>query len=29
MAALGHVFYESENGVWLTEHVPPELIEIP
>lgn len=22
MAADGHVFYQSENGVWLTDHVP-------
>lgn len=22
MAANGHLFYQSENGVWLTEHVP-------
>ncbi len=22
MEANGHVFYQSENGVWLTEHVP-------
>jgi putative RNA 2'-phosphotransferase len=25
----GHVFYLSSNGVWLTEHVPPEYIEFP
>lgn len=25
----GHAFYLSENGVWLTEHVPPEFIEFP
>ena len=28
MADAGHVFYRSENGVWLTERVPPELIEL-
>lgn len=27
MHASGHVFYRSENGVWLVEHVPPEFIE--
>lgn len=26
MAAAGHTFYRSENGVWLTDHVPPEYI---
>jgi uncharacterized protein (TIGR02452 family) len=26
MAAAGHVFYCSANGVWLVEHVPPEFI---
>ena len=26
MADAGHVFYRSENGVWLTERVPPEFI---
>jgi putative RNA 2'-phosphotransferase len=25
----GRVFYLSANGVWLTEHVPPEYIEFP
>lgn len=28
MAAAGFDFYRSENGVWLTDHVPPEFIEI-
>ncbi len=28
MAAAGHVFYRSANGVWLTDVVPPEHIEI-
>jgi putative RNA 2'-phosphotransferase len=26
MAANGHVFYQSENGVWLTDHVPAAYI---
>ena len=26
MAEAGHVFYRSENGVWLTEHVPAQFI---
>jgi len=25
----GHCFFLSENGVWLTEHVPVEYIEVP
>jgi uncharacterized protein (TIGR02452 family) len=29
MAAAGHAFYRSENGVWLTDHVPPRFIEFP
>ncbi|HTR51328.1 MAG TPA: TIGR02452 family protein [Kofleriaceae bacterium] len=29
MAAAGHVFYRSANGVWLVEHVPPEFIDLP
>ncbi len=24
-----HVFYRSDNGVWLTDRVPPEYLEIP
>ncbi len=28
MAQAGHLFYLSENGVWLTEHVPAEFLEI-
>ena len=28
MAQNGHLFYLSENGVWLTEHVPPEYLRI-
>lgn len=27
MAAVGHVFRLSGNGVWLTDHVPPRYIE--
>ena len=26
MADVGHLFHRSENGVWLTQHVPPEFI---
>ncbi|HEU0032822.1 MAG TPA: TIGR02452 family protein [Kofleriaceae bacterium] len=29
MADAGHVFYRSENGVWLVDHVPVEFIELP
>ncbi|BDP40524.1 putative RNA 2'-phosphotransferase [Deinococcus aetherius] len=29
MHAAGHVFYLSENGVWLVEVVPPEYLEFP
>ena len=29
MAAAGHVFFVSANGVWLTDHVPAEYIEFP
>lgn len=29
MSRDGHVFYLSANGVWLTDHVPPEYIEFP
>ncbi|MBL0214612.1 MAG: TIGR02452 family protein [Myxococcales bacterium] len=29
MARAGHVFYRSANGVWLTDHVPPEFLEAP
>jgi putative RNA 2'-phosphotransferase len=25
----GHLFYRSENGVWLTDHVPPQYLEFP
>jgi putative RNA 2'-phosphotransferase len=26
MTAVGHVFYRSENGVWLTDHVPARFL---
>jgi putative RNA 2'-phosphotransferase len=29
MAAAGHLFYRSENGVWLTDHVPPAFLTPP
>jgi putative RNA 2'-phosphotransferase len=29
MHAAGYLFYVSANGVWLTEHVPPEFVEFP
>ena len=29
MAAAGHVFLLTPNGVWLTDHVPPEFLVIP
>ena len=29
MAAAGHLFYRSENGVWLTDQVPPQFIDFP
>jgi putative RNA 2'-phosphotransferase len=29
MHAAGYVFYRSANGVWLTEQVPPQFIELP
>lgn len=29
MHETGHAFYLSENGVWLTEHVPARFLEIP
>lgn len=28
MAADGHVFFVSANGVWLTEHVPPQYVSV-
>jgi putative RNA 2'-phosphotransferase len=27
MARAGHVFYQSANGVWLTDHVPPQYLD--
>jgi putative RNA 2'-phosphotransferase len=27
MHEKGFLFYLSDNGVWLTDHVPPEFIE--
>lgn len=29
MAAAGYLFFRSENGVWLTDHVPPRFIDFP
>src|SRR5262245_35615585 len=29
MVAAGHVFYRSANGVWLVEHVPIAILDIP
>lgn len=29
MHRQGHLFYRSENGVWLTDHVPPQFIVFP
>lgn len=29
MAAQGFTFFQSENGVWLTAHVPTEFLEVP
>jgi len=29
MARAGHLFYRSDNGVWLVEHVPPAFVELP
>jgi putative RNA 2'-phosphotransferase len=28
MAAAGHVFRRSENGVWLVDGVPPKFLEL-
>ncbi len=28
MARSGHVFHRTANGVWLTEHVPPEFLRL-
>jgi putative RNA 2'-phosphotransferase len=27
MVRAGHLFYRSENGVWLTDHVPPPFLQ--
>ncbi|GAB7036247.1 MULTISPECIES: RNA 2'-phosphotransferase [Catenuloplanes] len=29
MAAAGHLFFRSANGVWLTDAVPPEYLAVP
>ena len=29
MARAGVAFFRSDNGVWLTDHVPVEFIEFP
>ena len=29
MAENGHVFYQSVNGVWLTDRVPPKFLDFP
>lgn len=29
MASAGHIFYRSENGVWLTNAVPPGFLDFP
>jgi putative RNA 2'-phosphotransferase len=28
LAAAGHVFLRSDNGVWLTAHVPPDALRL-
>lgn len=28
MSADGHLFYRSDNGVWLTDTVPPHYLEV-
>ena len=28
MQAAGHLFYLSENKVWLTDHVPPQFLTL-
>lgn len=27
MNTHGHLFYQADNGVWLTDHVPPAFLE--
>ncbi|GAB2945464.1 RNA 2'-phosphotransferase [Hymenobacter coalescens] len=29
MSRQGYLFYQSDNGVWLTEHVPPQFLQAP
>ncbi len=29
MHRAGHAFFRAANGVWLTDHVPPEYLELP
>lgn len=29
MAAAGYIFFRSENGVWLTDFVPPRFLDLP
>jgi putative RNA 2'-phosphotransferase len=29
MHSTGHLFYQADNGVWLTDHVPPVYLVIP
>jgi putative RNA 2'-phosphotransferase len=29
MSRQGHTFYQSDNGVWLTDAVPPQFIQLP
>lgn len=29
LAAAGHAFFLSANGVWLTDHVPPPYLRFP
>jgi putative RNA 2'-phosphotransferase len=28
MSSAGYIFYRSANGVWLTDHVPPEYLDL-
>ena len=28
MSADGHLFFQSDNGVWLTDHVPPDCLRV-
>ena len=29
MVQAGYLFYRSDNGVWLTDAVPPEFLRVP